>query len=329
MSDMKINIVSREYPIDTPQIILDNQASITNRIDCITGILRKVAKKYQDLLFHDAIFRGKLQNLTVNVHPASFSPDPDTCDDATPMTDGEYFLDRSAKKPRGMIDLYVCVDDSPREIAYVFAHELSHMLVDTQRDTCLIGGQSRYGCKPGTSCINRLCFPEMELHGSGLEESIADNLAMYLVSRCRFPGDAGTHAQQVSQWQSRRTFAPLLAAAFGDPLTACRYIDEFRETMLPELSRPSWITKDGIEEEPQEFAEVYIRNVFWYCVATNQFHMIVNTYNDVMGEGAWRELCRHMDAVQADIHRYGYVGDDAINHQKQAEALIGEFFRRC
>jgi hypothetical protein len=56
--------------------------------------------------------------------------------------------------------------------------------------------------------------------------------------------------------------------------------------------------------------------------------LIVDAYNDIMGEGAWRELCRHMDAVQGDIRCYGSVREDAVNHQKQAEALIREFVRR-
>ena len=64
----------------------------------------------------------------------------------------------------------------------------------------------------------------------------------------------GTFAQLAFQWHHRQSFAHLLAAAFGDPLMECKYIDEFTETLAPELYQEARVTEEGIEEEAQEFA---------------------------------------------------------------------------
>lgn len=116
----------------------------------------------------------------------------------------------------------------------------------------------------------------------------------------------------------------MLAAAFGDPLEECKYIDEAAES-----PNPTEGCLDG-ETEEDTFAvnRVFIRNKFWYCVAINQFHWIIDAYNDTMGDSAWRGLCRHMDAVQNDINCMGIVSEAGLEHQRQAEQMILEFARK-
>lgn len=318
---MKIKIVSGTCPPDTPLVILEHQAKLAKGAEFVPGIVRKVARRYQDLLLQDVLFKGKLQDLTVVIHP---------CDDDAHgnHSEGEYRTVSKGERICAEVQLFVNITDSPKFIAFVFAHELSHMLLNMQLDRCRIGDRSKEGCQPGLSCVNRHLPPEPEMFGEGIEESIADALAMYVVSRCRFSDKARTYAQLVSQWHHRQAFSHLLAAAFGDPLMKCKYIDEFTETVVPELYQEARVTEEGIEEEAQGFVRTEIRNVFWYCVAVNRFHMIIDAYNDTMGKGSWRELCRHMDAVQYDIYYKGAVGEDAVEHQRLAEKLLNDFAQR-
>lgn len=313
---MKITIVSRPYPPSTPQIILENEAKLRAGAEFVPGILRRVAKRYQNLLIQSVLFKGKLQDLTVLVIPMDNVPEG-------ARTTGTYTTVRKGSSRCGMIRLDVNISDSPKFIALVFAHELSHLLMDVQLDRCRICDCSEAGCYPGLSCVNRYLPPSPDLFGFGLEESIADAIAMYVVTCCRLSDKPGTYAQYATQWKARQNFAPLLASAFGAPLQGSKYIDEFTEESLPELTQ-----KDSETEEVQEFVHVSIRNLFWYCVVINQFRFIVDDYNHIMGEGAWRTLCDHMDAVQQDIRRFGSVDDFTRIHQEKAEALIVEFARR-
>ncbi len=319
---MQVKIVSGPYPPDTPRVILDHAAKLRAGAAFVPALVRKVARRYQDLMIQNALFKGKLQDLTVVIHPI----DNDAHGN---RSDGEFVAVPKGDRLCTEVHLSVNLADSPKFIAFVFAHELSHMLLNIQLDRCRIGDGSKEGCRPALSCVNRFLPPEPEVFGEGMEESIADALAMYVVSRCRFSDTAGTYAQQVSQWHHRQAFAHLLAAAFGDPLMNCKYIDEFTKTVVPEQYQEARVTEEGIEEDPQEFVRSEIRNVFWYCVVINQFHMIIDAYNDAMGKGAWRELCRHMDAVQYDIYYKGAVGEAAAEHQRLAETLLRDFAHRC
>lgn len=304
------------------------QSLLEPRSGFIPGILRKVAKKYQALFIQNALFKGKLQNLTVYAVPFLDSSDSDDPGESSRHTDGEYCMEFENGRIKSTVRLSVNVEDSPKYIAFIFAHELSHMLLDTQMDYARICDYSRSGCKPGFSCVTRMTPPEPKAFGEGMEESIADCLAQYVVSRCRFCDEVETYAKMISQWHHRQSFAPMLAAAFGDPLEKCRYIDEFSLIRIPSDPSASCAAEEETEDEPLELAYPSIRNEFWYGIAINQFHMVVDAYNEIMGEDAWRELCRHMDAVQQDISYKGTVSEKSLEHKQKAETLIAEFVRR-
>ena len=70
---MKIEIVSLPFPPGTPQIILENQSRLMNEAKFVPAILRKVARKYQNLLLQNELFKGKLLNLTVAIHPGDYA----------------------------------------------------------------------------------------------------------------------------------------------------------------------------------------------------------------------------------------------------------------
>lgn len=194
---MKIKSVSPPFPPDIPQIILENQSRLANGAEFVPAILRKVARKYQNLLLQNVLFIGKLQDLTVIVHPCG--------DDARGNhTSGEYYTEYKRGRLHAIVDMYVNISDSPKFIAFVFAHEISHMLVCARRYLWSISDHSKAGCKPGPSCINRYLPSEPGFFGEGLEESIADNLAMYVVSRCRCSDEMGTYAQFTHEFSCRQ-----------------------------------------------------------------------------------------------------------------------------
>lgn len=313
---MKIEIVSPPFPPDTPQIILENQSRLMNGAKFVPAILRKVARKYRNLLLQNVLFNGRLLDLTVMIHPIDDSHDNRTC--------GEYYGEDRGGRLHAIIDMYVNISDSPRFIAYVFAHELSHMLVCTRRCSWNVSDHSKDGCKPGPSCINRYHSSEPDFFGGGMEESIADNLAMYVMSRCQFSDETGTYARFAQEFSCRQGFASLLAAAFGDPLKECKYIDEVTEIPIEAENHSDSKT----DKDPYAINRVFIRNKLWYCVAVNQFHWVIDAYNNTMGDGAWRELCQHMDAVQHDIDGMGFVSAAGLMHQRLAEQIILEFTRK-
>lgn len=313
---MKVEIVSPPFPPDTPQVILENQSRLMNGAKFVPAILRKVARKYRNLLLQNVLFNGKLLDLTVMIHPIDSGHDN--------RTSGEYYGEGQRGRMHAIIDMYVNISDSPQFVAYVFAHELSHMLVCTRRCSWNISDRSKDGCEPGSSCINRYLPSEPDFFGRGLEESIADNLAMYVISRCRFSDEAGTYAQFAQEFECRQGFASLLAAAFGDPLKECKYIDEVAEIPIEAEN----YSDSKTDKAPYTCNRVFIRNKFWFCVAVNQFHWVIDAYNDIMGNGAWRKLCRHMDAVQNEIASMGFSSEAGRKHQRLAEQTILEFTRK-
>ena len=313
---MRIEIVSPPFPPGTPQAILENQSRCVKEAKFVPAILRKVSKKYQDLLIQNELFKGKILNLTVAIHPVDYAHDD--------HSSGTYRGEEQRGRLHAIIDMYVNLSDSPKYIAYVFAHELSHMLVCTRRCLWSISDYSKDGCKPGPSCINRYLPSEPGFVGSGMEESIADNLAMYVISRCRFSDETGTYAQFAQEFTCRQRFALLMAAAFGDPLEECKYIDEVTEVPI----QTEDCSDRNAGEDPYAINRVLIHNKFWYCVAVNQFHWVIDAYNDIMGDGAWRELCQHMDAVRDDIDDMGFVSAAGLEHQRLAEQTILEFTRK-
>ena len=62
---MKIEIVSPPFPPDTPQIILENQSRLMNGAKFVPAILRKVARKYRNLLLQNVLKRKYFYTLLI------------------------------------------------------------------------------------------------------------------------------------------------------------------------------------------------------------------------------------------------------------------------
>ena len=157
---MKVKIIHRTYPSGTPQVILDLEAKLRAGAEFVPGIVRRVANRYQDLLLQNVLFKGKLQDLTVVIHPSDEDAHANhTGGDCTTALKGERLCPE--------IHLYVNIADSAKFIAFVFAHELTHMLLNTQLDRCRISGNSKEGCRPGMSSVIRYLPTEPDVYGMG------------------------------------------------------------------------------------------------------------------------------------------------------------------
>ncbi len=293
---MKINMILPKLPDTAPQIIRDSDARIKELAKPIPALLKSVVRRYRSLMTQNALFIGKLHDLIVTVHPFFL-------DDETEHSFGEFTQRYENGKILSIIELNLNLADSPKYNAYIFAHELTHMLLGNQMDHAELCRVLKPGLSGGGSCVNAILTDSGCYCGTALEESMADYAASYVISRMRLSDAGGTYAtnarSESRSYYHLQEFAPLLASAFGDSLMDCRYLDEFSYALLPPRKPAS--PEDSFQEDeqlrPRQFACSTVRNYFWYCAVVNGMHPIVDQYEEMMGDGSWIELCRCWDTI--------------------------------
>jgi len=314
--------------------------------DCFTdsgfyrSITRRIAAKYCSLLRHRSTMVGKL-----DVTSVVFMEEPS--DYYTTALTTVFFEDGLVQN---RIALSVNPNDSPRFIAYVLAHEFGHVLETSSNDFLCLFNDSASGCHGEFSSIHRR--KSGEIFGRAMEESVADNLARYVLSHCRFSdvprGKGGMTFAQIAAPDNGYTiqcdFADKMASAFGDPLQAAACIDDFTfKTYLVDPQAPLYQLLQDTKEpfypdsrldilsaeksEGETCCTCSIHNEFWYAVAAGHFEFIIDDYNDTMGSPeAYRELCRDMDKY---YNLMDYLPDeDAFAAKKRADDRIAEFCTR-
>lgn len=247
-------------------------------LEFVRPILRRVAKRYRDLMIHREVMSGKLQELRIHV------------------TQGKdclsfYRMNRMPGAISHFIQLNVAPGESAQNIAFTFAHELSHMLLSGSGDYV-------------NSMIDNAVIPKC------LEESMADVMADFVVSHCRFAKDPLLMLlREVDGYCSK--FARLLASGFGLPLEEAEFFDDFSlERIEAEDAEPTEseeINSDAFWKTyfaPADAscpAELWIHNDFWYYSVLGKFNRIPEIFDAYMGEGAFETVCDKMDAYHCAV----------------------------
>ena len=241
---------------------------------------------------------------------------------------GFYLLDYDRSGIRHYIELHVKPKDSQKSIAHCFAHELSHMLLQ------------------GSSDYVRHISGEMRIP-SALEESMADNMADFVVSHCRFADDTCTFMLQQMENSYCREFAQLLAEGFGSPLEEAAFLDDF-SISIPDAEQQE--EPDGAAQDEAAFwtsyfseaegtcaADLWVHNYFWYLSILGRFCEIRETFDEYMGEGTFNCVCSDMDFYHTGVRNGTAAGiaqrqlsdapicDEAAEAKDRALELIRQF----
>ena len=289
-------------------------------LEFVRSILRRTAKKYRQLLIHREILSGKLQELKVSVRWLITEEEPR----------GFYRLEYNRDRIHHYIQLNIDQQDSEKIIAHRFAHELSHMLLHGSGDYVhhLTGETQIPYC---------------------LQESMADNLADFVVSHCRFSDDTCSYILNMMEDTYCREFAQLLAEGFGSPLAGARFLDDFTVACIP-LEEPEETEVEDAEDatfwdayfvQPEGTcpADLWVHNYFWYLSILGRFYEIPEIFDEYMGEGSFTQVRDDMDFYHSSIRNGTATSnvermlseetiDDAPEQAKQrAFDLIGQFIQ--
>lgn len=233
----------------------------------VKDIFRKVATQYVTSLYNNALFKAKLNYLRVSI-----------CEAVNGTTVG-YLVDAGNCKYDYYIDIYYAKEDSPKQIAFIIAHELAHLLFADSVDLLHLAGKSI----DGTTMLSAFqrSYSNGEFYGLNFEEAAADYVANYIVEKLDYDDENGRFAQNIStpEKRARFEFIETFSGVFGESLENASCIDE--------------IIIDG------EF--VTIRNEFWYRIATFSLCQIIDVYDKVMGEGAYQELNERIENLESEF----------------------------
>ena len=226
-----------------------------------------MATQYVTSLYNNALFKAKLNYLRVSI-----------CEAVNGTTVG-YLVDAGNCKYDYYIDIYYAKEDSPKQIAFIIAHELAHLLVAGSVDLLHLAGKSI----DGTTMLSAFqrSYSNGEFYGLNFEEAAADYVANYIVEKLDYDDENGRFAQNIStpEKRARFEFIETFSGVFGESLENASCIDE--------------IIIDG------EF--VTIRNEFWYRIATFSLCQIIDVYDKVMGEGAYQELNERIENLESEF----------------------------
>lgn len=275
-------------------------------LEFVRPILRRTARRYRQLLIHREILSGKLQELKVSVRRLQ---QEDTMN-------GFYRLNHGRGCISHYIELHIDRRDSEKSIAHCFAHELSHMLLH------------------GSGDYVRHLTGETEIP-SCLQESMADILADFVVSHCRFSDKTCTYMLHVMEDTYCREFAQLLAEGFGSPLEDAKFLDDFAITPIISEESAGEQSEETASEcaaddfwntyfsQPEETCPVdlWVHNYFWYLSVLGRFCEIPKIFDAYMGEGSFAQVRDDMDFYHASV-RNGTAPD--IAQRRLSEETIDD-----
>ena len=280
---MKI-IVDPDFP--NPQLFVD--------------IIHQVADRFLERLIHKSILAGKLSTAEIYLHLRVPSAEEYnlfekrkanmlSAGDSLPKgiyecvlketvydslnTKGFHRTQFENNCVNSVIDIYAIPSGCLREFAEVVAHEMTHMMISESHNFCNAGAPLECGTIPNSSSLYRY-DPERDIrYGMQMEEIAVHSVGAWLVKDMKLPVNQEEDELYCPEFP-RIQLCSLMANAFGVPLDELRYLDAFS------------IGENGYGIFP---------NIFWYCFAVNQFGCIISIFNEVMGDGAYEELCGYLD----------------------------------
>ncbi|MBQ8509270.1 MAG: hypothetical protein IJ493_05110 [Clostridia bacterium] len=278
----------------------------------VREMVEDIAERFLNRLHHRAVFAGKLSVLTVGILAR-------TC---LPTTTGSTTLIREEPMVRIQTTFMIGSSESRRHLAYVIAREFAHVLFISAEDSLGLRGRGGDGCFTGESCFHRSVCCDDRGYGGGMEASAAELLARWIISDTDYEDESEAYARELAEDSdtTRLTrFASLFASAYGEPLEGARYIDEYF------ISECDTAEDDCLEAD---YCVTVIRNRFWNSVAAGAFSHMVDDYDELMGEDAYRELCENMDYFLEYHYEDNEKGDMAMDAWRCADTALTEFLEQ-
>lgn len=251
----------------TPKIL-----ECPDELSCVPELLDIVVKAFLNRVQNDDYFQLKLHLMGVRVLIKEGEQyDGRMCLDGTGATDSGN---------RDIMLLSLTTSSSHKQIAFVIAHELAHLLFAHPNAPYAISGSAKDASINHSAVTRFMNDDEQEdgnlyeyYYGQGLEEFIANYVASYVIKDLDLDGDEDERDLLI-KYDAR--LIGKLESCFGKPLAECACLNEIKE-----------------DSEEHKAA-----NNFWDCVLTYRMDCIVDSYDDAMGHaGAFRELCNKIDLL--------------------------------
>lgn len=233
----------------------------------VKDIFRKVVNQYIECLHNNALFKVKLNYLRVSIAEA-----------VNGATVG-YLVDSGNCKYDYYINIYYAKEDSSKQIAFIIAHELAHLLFADVVDLLHISGK----CADESTMLSAFqrSYPNGEFYGLNFEEAAADYIADFIVEKLDYEDENGTFSKNISlpEKRARLEFIEAFTSIYGDSLYNAYYIDELT------------LTDDS----------VVIHNEFWYRIVTFSGWQIIDEYDSAMGLGAYKKLNEQVENLENEF----------------------------
>lgn len=215
----------------------------------VRDVIKEIAKTYRKSLINNTLFELKLNRLTVRILHSNAS-----------ITTGVFYNNIL----NFAIEIYVSDCDNISYIAYIIAHEFAHFLFADTIDVLNQGGRSNDNTGNCTA-ITRISN-NGEAFGDAMEESCADTLAKYVLTKMGIWRDSLINHEEL---QGIALIAKL-SSNFGKPIFECEMIDDFI-----------------VEGDKYKIA-----NLFWYSIVVFSFNNIINRYDKEYGKNAFLKISK-------------------------------------
>lgn len=245
------------------------------------AMIHDIQRKYVENLKNKVLFNSKLENLIIKVEIVNNRTTEGYCA-CTSLND------------LITITLYVNLSDSQKFIAFVIAHEFTHFLFVNPFDMYGISGKANDG-STNLTAVQRI-DKDGEYCAYYLEELIVDYIAKILISKLNYEDQNYQYAQMLCETSEEKELICQLECVFGNSLQVSSCID---------------CVVSGSEERKS--------NYFWDSIMSFAFNNIIDIYDAVMGEDAFRKLCNKID-------EYGDAkyGDDKYDDYVTSTNLMNE-----
>lgn len=253
------------------------------------AMIHNVHRKYIESLKNKILYRAKLENLIIKV---------ELVDDRT--TEG--YCGCMAMSDLITITLYVNLKDSKKFIAFVIAHELTHFLFVNPFDMYGLSGKANDG-STNLTAVQRI-DKDGEYCAYYLEEFIVDYIAKLFMRKLDYDDLNGQYAQMVHDTIDEQEMIYRLESTFGTSLQTSSFID-------------CVAVSDSQERKS---------NYFWDSIMSFSFNNIIDIYDAVMGEEAFRKLCdkidKYGDAKFGDDKNDDYVTSTVLMNEIKSEIAL-------
>ncbi len=232
--------------------------SVTNkRLQKYQDMVKTIAEEYCKRLNNSFLFEMKVSSLQVEIMGTSQDLTAGVC---------------RKLGNKWQIVLAINEKNGDNYIAFVISHEFAHLLFQKVSDILCVTGKASDGSTELTS-ITRISSSGT-VYGRELEEQCADLVALFIIKKLGYSVEDDFLQEDLAKTTEIREYVEQLISVFGDELNSGDFIDDYR------------VDESGCG---------VVTNLFWYYVVTNSLSEIVKSYDNIMGNNKFFELCGAFD----------------------------------